>query len=562
MSRDVEVTGVHVERFKRLHEADIALGRLNVLVGGNNAGKSSLLQAIHFGVTAAVAARQTGRETFTQDTLLYCPSGDFTELRHGEPYLNQSNFGVLKFDARHLPENDPVDYTITLYRGRNEGNVGCRRKGDLKLGQLITDDVMPFSVYVPGLAGVPRSEQFRSEGVVRRGVAGGDANLYLRNVLLLIKERQKLDKLVARMQRMFPEFWIDVSFDARSDVVVTVRVSTTGDQGRICSLDLAGTGVLQALQIFSYITLFEPTLLLLDEPDAHLHPNNQALLARAMIAAANDFETQVICSTHSRHLVDALSDDANFIWLRAGEVAEQGVHLPKLPLLLDLGAVDGMDRIRAGQVDWFILTEDSDYSLLRILLEHAGFNLARCEIRSYSSSSRLEAAIELASYIRDESPATKVLLHRDRDFMTNEEVATVEGKIRRSGAIPFITRGSDIESYFVTAEHLSVLLASDVADVTQWLNDIALANHIELQHSFTRKRDEIKNSLYKGRQQDSPDTTGLLGVAIPLPVDRRLGKSMLKRCRDGMADRFGLSPAIGQSSAGLDAADVTALRGV
>ena len=37
------------------------------------------------------------------------------------------------------------------------------------------------NVYVPGLAGISQFEQHRSESVVRRGVASGDANLYLRN---------------------------------------------------------------------------------------------------------------------------------------------------------------------------------------------------------------------------------------------------------------------------------------------------------------------------------------------------------------------------------------------
>jgi ABC-type cobalamin/Fe3+-siderophores transport system ATPase subunit len=560
MTRDVELTGVRIEYFKRLREIEVRLGRLNVLVGGNNSGKSSLLQAIHFGVTAATAARQTGRETFTQDALLYCPAADFTELRHGEPYLNQSNFGVLRFIAKHLPTGEDLDYQVTLYRARNEGNVGCRRRGDVRLGQLVTDDESPFSIYVPGLAGIPRSEQFRSEGVIRRGVAGGDANLYLRNVLFLIKEKGRMDRLVSRMRHVFPDFWIDVKFDPRRSVEIEVRVSTTGEFGRVCVLDLAGTGVLQALQIFSYITLFEPRLLLLDEPDAHLHANNQALLARAMISATAEFETQIVCSTHSRHLVDALHDDAHFVWLRSGELAEQGGHLPRLPLLLDLGAVDGMDRIRAGEVDWFVLSEDSDYSMLKVLLASAGFNVARCEIRSYAASSRLEAAIELASYIRDESPRTRVLIHRDRDFMTVDEVDRVKEKIMRSGAHPFITRGSDVESYFVDPEHIAVISGSTASDVREWLDALATSWHVVLQHQFTRKRDDVKATLYRGRSDGAPDTADLLGRVVPLSAEKRMGKEMLRRCRDASRDKFGRNHLFSEASAGLDVSDLLSIR--
>lgn len=557
MTATIELTRIRIEHFRKIKEATAELGRLNVIVGGNNSGKSSFLQGIHFSVGAAVAARQTGKETFTQNTLQYCPAEDFKVLRHGLPYQNQSNFGRLSVHAAHQQGEAAVEYSITIYRGRNDGNIGCRRSGDYKLGAIVTDPLSPFSVYVPGLAGIPREEELRSEGVVRRGVAGGDANLYLRNVLYLIKQKGMLEKLLSRMRQIFPAFNLRISFDQKADVNVRVYVSSASSPVDR-PIETVGTGVLQALQIFSYITLFEPTLLLLDEPDSHLHPNNQILLARALIAAASEFETQIICSTHSRHLVDALSDDANFIWLRNGLIAEQGRHLPRLPLLLDLGAVDGLDRIRAGEIDWFILTEDADIGPLRVLLRSAGFNLDRCELRSYSTSSKLQSAIDLAAYVKDSSPATKVLIHRDRDFMTDFEVEIVRDKIRSSGAYPFITKGSDIESYFVSAEHIARIGGWRVPEVQTYLDGLAASMHVGLQHAFTRKRDEIKYSMYRGRADQCPDTIALLGDAVPLKPMSRLGKEMLKGVRKSFSENQVVVELV-QSSDALDVEDLRAL---
>jgi len=559
MAKEFELTAIAVGHFRRLQAVSINLGRLNVLVGGNNAGKSSFLQAIHFGVSVATAARSVGRETFTQDTLLYCPSSDFTQLRHGDPYQNQSKFGTFKFMAKNAATSLLVDYNVSVYRAKNAGNVGCRRHGDLRLGQTLTDATRPFSIYVPGLAGVPRVEEYRSEGVVRRGVAGGDANLYLRNVLLLIKRKGKLPGLLQHMRQVFAGFAIEVSFDNVTDVEIGVRVSTNAMGGRLCPIDLAGTGVLQALQIFSYITLFEPSVLLLDEPDSHLHPSNQVLLARALVAASKDFETQIIVSTHSRHLVDALRDQAHFVWLKDGNVAQQGTSLPLLALLMDLGAIDGFDRVRNGEVDWFVLSEDTDMSMLTTLFGTAGFNLARCEFRSYSTSSRMEAALELATYINEVAPRTQVIIHRDRDCMTPAEVAKVEAKIRAAKAIPFITRHCDVESYFVGAEHVAAALGITNSEAADWVEAVARHEHVALQHVFTRKRDEIKASMYRGRTHEAPDTLTLCGTSIPLPVELRLGKEMLRRCRSALQahKRPGdLTSATGS----LDVSDLIALR--
>jgi len=45
-------------------------------------------------------------------------------------------------------------------------------------------------------------------------------------------------------------------------------------------------------------------------------------------------------------MVDSLHDDANFIWLKDGKVHEQGVGLSKLPILLELGALDTFDKLK------------------------------------------------------------------------------------------------------------------------------------------------------------------------------------------------------------------------
>jgi energy-coupling factor transporter ATP-binding protein EcfA2 len=401
-----------------------------------------------------------------------------------------------------------------------------------------------FSIYVPGLAGVSQFEQHHSESVVRRGVASGDANLYLRNVLWLIKQKGKIPELALRMKNLFPKFEIWISFDSVNDIYIDVDVSTTGPNGRRCPLELAGTGVQQALQIFSYVTLFEPRLLLLDEPDSHLHPDNQGLLAAALQETVNATATQVIVSTHSRYLVDSLHEDANFIWLKEGKVHEQGVGLSKLPVLLELGALDSFDKLMGGAYDWVFLTEDRDRRMLEILLTANDFPLVKCLFYSYKTSTNIEAAKLLTDFIRESAPLTRVVIHRDRDFMTPAEVARVSENIESRGAIPGITSGCDVESYFLAPGHLGSCFGAAMPAVIDWLDEIATGEHTELQHSFTRKRDEIKSAMYRGNPKDCPDTLALLGKAIPLPPELRHGKKMIKRVRAGLKAKFGVDAEI------------------
>ena len=150
----MNLTKLRLRDFKQVSNVGLDLHSLNVIVGGNNSGKSSVLQGIHFFLTAAIASREASRDTFTQEMLLFCPAYKFEELGRNSPYTNQTHKGYLTLGA-NLADGAPVDYEIVIYRGRNEGNVGCTRSGNSILGATITDAEKLFSVYVPGLAGIP-----------------------------------------------------------------------------------------------------------------------------------------------------------------------------------------------------------------------------------------------------------------------------------------------------------------------------------------------------------------------------------------------------------------------
>lgn len=52
------LTKVRISNFKRIKEAELEIGPVTYIVGGNNSGKSSAIQAIHTAVTAAQVGRK------------------------------------------------------------------------------------------------------------------------------------------------------------------------------------------------------------------------------------------------------------------------------------------------------------------------------------------------------------------------------------------------------------------------------------------------------------------------------------------------------------------------
>jgi len=65
----------------------------------------------------------------------------------------------------------------------------------------------------------------------------------------------------------------------------------------------AGSGLNQILLLASVIAWRKPGIVLLDEPDAHLHSSVQTQLLDFLIELVSRFKLQVILATHSKDLI-------------------------------------------------------------------------------------------------------------------------------------------------------------------------------------------------------------------------------------------------------------------
>ena len=338
--------------------------------------------------------------------------------------------------------------SVKVRRGRNRNiNVSVENP---EMGRTLGDLNNPFSIFSPGLAGVARSENYVSDGVLMRALARGDANLVLRNILLRLSNTESWVGFKGDIHEVFPKAELEVAFDEKTDENIAVQLQLS--QHRI-PIDLAGTGLLQAIQILSYIHLFSPRLIVLDEPDSHLHPNNQRLLCALLQRIAADRGVQVILTTHSRHVVDALGGASAMLWVRDGK-ASPADQDDDLGILMEIGALDVRERLQAGAAKAFVLTEDELLNPLRCLLASSGFEMDETDILPYFGFTSIKNLRALVRVMRKDT-SSRVIVHRDRDYLSDEQVAGWEKEVRELGALPMVTEGTDIESHLVNPVHLS-----------------------------------------------------------------------------------------------------------
>ncbi len=208
--------------------------------------------------------------------------------------------------------------------------------------------------------------------------------------------------------------------------------------------------------------------IILDEPDSHLHPNNQRLLCKLLQGVAEERDTQVFLTTHSRHVVDALSGQATFLWVRNGTVEKMG-HDHDLAVLLDIGALDVKEMLSQSHAKCIVLTEDALKRGLEVLLGSSGIPMDETLTLAYYGCAAPHNLRPLLELIRASNLKAKIVVHRDRDYLTDEEGAEWETEIRNMEAEPFLTHGVDIESHFLYANHLAELNGKTEGEMDQLL---------------------------------------------------------------------------------------------
>lgn len=456
------VQQIVIKRFKSIESATLDLDRINVLVGANNSGKSSVLQALQFTTSVAQTAKLYSQTTkfdkkgvwatsVYPDQLIYSPVKDPYVLAKGGVLKEDENLGI----SVTFAEDNNQKVIATFRKGRNK-NIAARFEGET-VGQHLASLENPFCMYVPGLAGIPFEEEIRTVGVVRRIAAKGDSNTVFRNVInLLSQDAEKWGLFLADLKVIFPAIEFTISANPNVDGSIDVRFKLSPTDPML-PIDLAGTGVLQAIQIAAYVNYFKPSLLLLDEPDSHLHPNNQRALAALLVSLSDRTETTILISTHSRHLMSALHEDAKFFLVKDGTISSSPYD--HYAGLLELGALDEYDHIKNGDLKYVILTEDSSensHKYLRGVLESSGYDRSEFQIYSYNSVSKIESAKMFASFLLNINPDLTVIIYRDRDGLYDNEIQTTKKQIEFDPRVRcVIAHFNDIEMYYCNASHIA-----------------------------------------------------------------------------------------------------------
>lgn len=109
-----------------------------------------------------------------------------------------------------------------------------------------------------------------------------------------------------------------------------------------------------------------------------------------------------------------------------------------------------------GDYDTLVLTEDTNTdSLLKTLFESSGFDLQKTKFLSYEGCTNISSVNLFSIYVKEKFHNLSLIVHRDRDYLTEAEVEKIQKALIQINVDLFITKGTDVESYFLNELHIN-----------------------------------------------------------------------------------------------------------
>ncbi|NBO09514.1 MAG: hypothetical protein EBV30_09270 [Actinobacteria bacterium] len=310
----MRIQSIRLRNFRSFEDSgDVELNQINVLIGANNSGKSSVLRGIHMlqhGIVNPFADVRVGASSAEIDIRL-------TKTEDCVPWATGP-----------LPEG-------VLYQARI--NSPDRRNGNLDLGihwsgkrQRDVDMRLPAA----------EPHHFIVPFFSKRKTANYQEDFREENVLQITSE---MGNLAAKLSRLAnPQFPAHKQYsnacEAILGFVVTAIPSPNGQRPGVYLPDLStvpidqmGEGVPNIVALLCSLAVSEKKLFLIEEPENDLHP--VALKALLDLVIASSEHNQFVISTHSNIVVSHLCSQANSHLLQV--TSERGV----LPTLAKIASV-------------------------------------------------------------------------------------------------------------------------------------------------------------------------------------------------------------------------------
>ena len=376
------LTKLICRNFKCFGKVEIELGNPVVFIGPNNSGKTTALHALalwEIGLKRwnehrrrSPQARRRRGITVNRRDLISVPVPNAKLLWHN-------------LQVRNVQENVRIDIIVEGVTASERWTCGlefdyanpesffCRplrlSEADGKVSEQmpVPEEVANLNVAsLPPMSGLASNETRLDPGAIDVRVGEGRTAEVLRNLCYLLQEPENKEKWETICQQIKELFGVDL--DEPNYIVERGEIEMSYQESGI-SLDLSssGRGLQQTLLLLAYIAAHPGSVLLLDEPDAHLEILRQRQIYQTLTELAREHDSQIIAASHSEVILnEAANRDVVIAFLGSPHrIDDRGSQLLK-----SLKSIGFEQYSQAEQRGWVLYLEGStDLAILQAFAE-------------------------------------------------------------------------------------------------------------------------------------------------------------------------------------------------
>lgn len=321
---------LQLENFKSIKKLALPLENLNLFFGMNGMGKSSVLQAL-------LLLRQSFWENHESGLDCLYTNGDMIQLGTGRDIFCQSGFPeIIRFYVQYA-NNIRFDcsYKYDLYRSNSDQlmRIGAGAGEDYSVS-LFSGQFSYLGAEHLGPKKEYSIENWKRNGIAKLGTRGEFVVpfLALEGERIRIPEEMCLpagrthrliDQVSAWMAEISPGIRITAELlPSIEKAKMTVSYSGNGLMSDSFLPVNVGFGIPYALPLIVELLVSEKdSLLLIENPESHLHPKGQAMMGK-LIALAAEHGCQILCESHSDHVINGVR-----VAVKNGQIKNENVEV-------------------------------------------------------------------------------------------------------------------------------------------------------------------------------------------------------------------------------------------
>jgi hypothetical protein len=357
---------LHLKNFRGFEDHLVPLHQKTIIVGKNNAGKSTIVESLR--LISLVANRYQRLQFSNVPRWLDLPKrekGVAPSLRNTEINLD-SVFNNYADPPAVIAAVFESGATVTIYVGE-EGEIHAVLRN--AKGEIISNSssaqtlVLPDIYILPQVSPLQREEKILTPEYVRRALYSSLSSMHFRNQLNIY-----YDDFFAEFKELAESSWpglriLDLEGRGKLPGQATLSLLVQ-DSGFVAEAAWMGHGLQMWFQAMWFLTnefALDDTIIL-DEPDVYMHADLQRRLVRLL----RNRPQQIIIATHSTEILAEVEPEHVLVVDRRRSESKFATSLPAVQRVLEnIGSAHNIQLTRLWSARRFLLVEGKDITLLK-----------------------------------------------------------------------------------------------------------------------------------------------------------------------------------------------------